>query len=332
MQNQQDKNILLVGLEEGTINSLQNGIDELPGKFTLDQVATGTKGLEKIASGVFPIVLVGGFLQDMTGLHFAREVKAVNKNIEVALVIPINMNCFNHFEFDGDVDHVLKDPISIAYVQQIVKDSFRRGARLMKANVDLEPVTPQDDKVESELNMTPSEDFQQIELGTSLGLNNLSVEPELTSSAAPNELIHEKLLALRHSTSSRCLMLLSSSGHVIDSVGDSNRLNITNISALIAANYMATSELAKMVGNNSFFRSTYHAGTNYDIFSHGLTDDYLIVSIFDSNSKIGLVRFGIKQVSDSLIDLLEAQDRTFDFSDSNIQSSIEQELDKLFSG
>ncbi len=332
MQNQQDKNILLVGLEEETVNSLQNGIDELPGKFKLDRVASGTKGLEKISSGIFPIVLVGGFLQDMTGLHFAREAKSVNKNIEVGLVIPVDMTCFNNFEYDDYVDYLLKDPISIAFVQQIIKDSFRRGVRLMQAHVVNEPSIPEGNDIELSLNVMPSDEVQKIEPGTTFEISNLPSETELMNSAGPNDLIHEKLLGLRHSTSSRCILLLSSSGHVIDSIGDTNRLNITNISALIAANYMATSELAKMVGNNSFFRSTYHAGTNYDIFSHGLTDDYLVVSIFDSNSKIGLVRFGIKQVSDSLIDLLEAQQRTFDFSDSNIQSSIEQELDKLFTG
>ncbi len=334
MHMQQNKYILSVGLEDATLNILQKGIDELNGNFKLEQIDSGTEALEKISSGVYPVILAGGFLRDMTGLHLAREIKTQAPNTEVLLIMPSDVNCFNDFEFDSDVDHLLKEPISIAHIQKIVKESFRRGARLMQPPQPEEPLVSQEPEYAAAepIHNVVEEPKMVIDLESTLSIDSVAHFEEHVQTPDHDDQIHEKLLTLRHSTSSRCVMLLSSSGHVIDCVGDTNRLNVTNVSALIAANYMATSELAKFVGNDSLFKSTYHAGSNYDIFSYGLNEDFLIVSIFDSNSKIGLVRFGIKEVAEPLIDLLNAQQRTFDFSDKNIQSSIDQELDKLFAG
>lgn len=142
--------------------------------------------------------------------------------------------------------------------------------------------------------------------------------------------ISRELQELKTNTSCHCVLLLSSSGHVIDEAGEASLAQINNISALIAANFMATLELAKLIGNRSPFKSSYHAGEDCDIYTKGINDDFLIVTIFTSKIKVGLVRFLVNQTIDVLAPLVNDSLFAVDFSDSYLNGSVQVELDQLF--
>lgn len=112
---------------------------------------------------------------------------------------------------------------------------------------------------------------------------------------------------LRTDTQARCVLLLSSSGYPVEVAGDTEHLEISNVSALVAANFMAAAELARMLGSGSVFKSSYHEGTDYNIYAHDLDDDLMLAVITDSDRKAGTVWFYTKQAASEIGPLLEQE-------------------------
>ncbi|MCA9934256.1 MAG: response regulator [Ardenticatenaceae bacterium] len=110
---------------------------------------------------------------------------------------------------------------------------------------------------------------------------------------------------LKVHANARAVLLLSASGYTLGSAGQIHEPDIAGIGALVAANFMAATELAKLLGNNSIFKSSYHEGPNYNIYAHGINEDYLLAVIFGSESKTGMVRYYATKAVDELKPLLE---------------------------
>ena len=167
-----------------------------------------------------------------------------------------------------------------------------------------------------------------LERTSSNSQESILAEPYSSDSHSP---LYQPLETLRIHTNARCILLLSSSGHMVELAGDGNDLEISSVSALVAANFMAASELAKLVGNDSVFKSSYHEGLNYDIYAHDIDGEFLIAVIFGPESKAGLVRFYVNKTVKELPALLTDDLFSVDFSDSDISETIQDELDELFS-
>ncbi|MEM7800940.1 MAG: hypothetical protein AAF633_17235 [Chloroflexota bacterium] len=134
---------------------------------------------------------------------------------------------------------------------------------------------------------------------------------------------------MKYHTNSHSVLLMTTSGHIIDSAGAFDHFKIGNMSALIAANFMATTELARLIGNQSAFKTCHNNGPDFDIFSFSLTGDFLLTVIFGKTSKVGLVRYYVNQYSKQLINLLVDSEIVFDLSDSHLVS-VEDEINQLF--
>jgi hypothetical protein len=82
-------------------------------------------------------------------------------------------------------------------------------------------------------------------------------------------------------------------------------LDISSVSALVAANFIAAAELARLLGNNtSIFKSSYHEGPDYNIYSHDINGHLLLAVIFGTESKPGAVWFYTKQAVTDLLPLV----------------------------
>lgn len=340
-QKSQANKILIANTDSSMSKHIYEGIKELGSQYAIDIVEFGTEAIEKAAEQRYPLLITGSFLPDMTGFNLARSIKFDNPETEILLITPNNPQNFGDLANMSEIDHLIQKPISIAQIQYLVKKVFKRAHKTTPSVVHSNYV----EAVEA----VAFEPFDSCELDSfeleALELDSFEpaefIEPKAQVPAFKQSLfetgttgsateIYETLQQLKQNTNGRCAMLLSSSGHVVECVGDSDRLDVANISALVAANFMATLELAKLVGNSSLFKSSYHAGLEYDIFSYGLNNDYLLVVIFDTNTKVGLVRFCVKEISEALISLLQSNTFSIDFSDSQIELSVQQELDKLF--
>jgi predicted regulator of Ras-like GTPase activity (Roadblock/LC7/MglB family) len=92
---------------------------------------------------------------------------------------------------------------------------------------------------------------------------------------------------LSRSESDECF-LSDSGGYLVAQEGDS-RADASLLSALAAGVFLASRELARMLGENEF-NTVFHQGENKNIFIRAVTTELLLVVIFSSNGNLGLVK------------------------------------------
>ena len=120
--------------------------------------------------------------------------------------------------------------------------------------------------------------------------------------------ISKQLKALKAKTGVRSVLLVSSEGYAVDVAGEIDELDINSASALIAASFTASSELARLLAhNNSTFKSTYYEGDDVNIYSYDINGKMLLVVVFDTQVKPGLVSYYTKQTISKLAPLLAQQ-------------------------
>lgn len=144
-----------------------------------------------------------------------------------------------------------------------------------------------------------------------------------------DQAIEEHLKLLRTHTGARCVLLISSGGYSVNVVGQTASLDIVSVGALVAANFMAAAELAKLLGGRSVFKSSYHEGDDYNIYAYKVTDELLLVVIFGGESKPGMVWFYTKQTAATLIPLVIEQTSGLVLP-ANLNAVMEAEFDQLF--
>ncbi len=149
-----------------------------------------------------------------------------------------------------------------------------------------------------------------------------------------NETAQKQLNSLQVHTHARCVLLISSSGFPVCVMGEAKDLDTASISALVAANFLASIELANLLGSHtSMFKSSYHEGNDYNIYSYDVNGELLLAVIFGAESKPGIVWFYTKQTALELEPLLinrAPPEPVFDGVD--VEDVFGDELDKLFSG
>ena len=114
---------------------------------------------------------------------------------------------------------------------------------------------------------------------------------------------YKELQRLQADTGARCVILLSSSGYPIRTSGQTGGLDISSLSALVAANFLAAAELARLLGRGTVFKSSYHEGhdaANDNIYAYAIDQDYLLAVVFGAESKPGAVWFYTKQTASTL--------------------------------
>ena len=145
-----------------------------------------------------------------------------------------------------------------------------------------------------------------------------------------DEPINECLKSLHSRSGTRCVLLVSANGYPIDVVGHTNNLNIPGISALVAANFLAAAELAKLLGNSSVFKSSHHEGEDYNVYAYDINGEILLAVIFGTENKPGAVWFYTKQTAAKLAKLVPEQPTEFKITESELSEAVDVEFDKLF--
>lgn len=112
--------------------------------------------------------------------------------------------------------------------------------------------------------------------------------------------IRQALNDLQGSTGARCVLLVSPSGFPMEIVGGLSAQNTHSVAALVSANFIAASELAKLVGNDSVFKSSYHEGAEYNIYSYDVNGSALLAVVFGAEAKPGAIWFYTKQTAADL--------------------------------
>ncbi len=137
--------------------------------------------------------------------------------------------------------------------------------------------------------------------------NTQGEDPFRSGELSLEKSMDEHISKLLADTNATCVFLLSSGGYLIETAGKTNGLNAPGVGALVAANFAASAALAKLLGSNSIFKSSYHEGPDYNIYAHDINGELLLVVIFNSTIKPGFVWHYAKQAATTLAPLVEKQ-------------------------
>ncbi len=100
------------------------------------------------------------------------------------------------------------------------------------------------------------------------------------------------------------VLLVDSAGNIIASCGEHMQgIDIISLAALTAANFAATSQIARIIGEEDF-TLLFHKGKKDSIHFAKIGQDYILISIFNDNVSLGVVRLKVTEVSRHLSELL----------------------------
>jgi predicted regulator of Ras-like GTPase activity (Roadblock/LC7/MglB family) len=99
------------------------------------------------------------------------------------------------------------------------------------------------------------------------------------------EIIEDELL----DSGAELVVVADLSGNLILQCGSLEMEDIFSLAALSAANFAATAQIAKLIGEEDF-TLMFHKGGKRNIHFSRLGNDYLIITLFNDNVSLGLIR------------------------------------------
>jgi predicted regulator of Ras-like GTPase activity (Roadblock/LC7/MglB family) len=99
------------------------------------------------------------------------------------------------------------------------------------------------------------------------------------------EIISDQLL----DSGAEHVLLADLSGNLIMQCGSLEMEDVFSLAAVSAANFAATAEIARLIGEQDF-SLMYHKGGKRNVHFSRLAKDYLIITLFNDNVSLGLIR------------------------------------------
>lgn len=101
------------------------------------------------------------------------------------------------------------------------------------------------------------------------------------------------------------VLLIDRSGQLISQHGNTADLDVLALSALTAANFGATAEIARLLGEEEF-TLLFHKGKNENVYFSAVGEYGIMVILFNERTSLGLVRLRITQIIESLSKILSS--------------------------
>jgi predicted regulator of Ras-like GTPase activity (Roadblock/LC7/MglB family) len=103
----------------------------------------------------------------------------------------------------------------------------------------------------------------------------------------------------------RTVLLIDHAGNVVARCGkDCQRMDTTSLAALTAANFAATSQIAKLIGEEDF-SLLFHKGKKDSVHFARVGNDLILVTIFGDGVSLGLVRLRVAELARSLQEIFD---------------------------
>ena len=100
-----------------------------------------------------------------------------------------------------------------------------------------------------------------------------------------------------------CVLLVDRSGNLIVNRGDPANLDVVALAALSAANFGATSEIAKLIGEDDF-ALLFHKGKNENIHFTKIGKGFILITLFGKDVSLGVIRLKTAKVTEQLLPIL----------------------------
>jgi len=145
--------------------------------------------------------------------------------------------------------------------------------------------------------------------------------------------ITKVLSELAAKTKASTILLADISGQLITQRGNTDEINTAILSALAASDFAATSEMAKLVGEDAKFKLLFHEGEKRNVYLSNVGDNFFLVVVFDVSVTLGLVRIYTKKAIENLLNVFESSEAGDDASailDQDFSSMLGDMLDESF--
>lgn len=146
--------------------------------------------------------------------------------------------------------------------------------------------------------------------------------------------ITKTLADLATKTKASAILFADMSGQLISQRGNTENMNTTVLSALAASDFAATSEMAKLVGEEAKFKLLFHEGEKRNVYLSNVGDNFFLVVVFDVSVTLGLIRIYTKKAIEDLNNVLadESEEVGSDerLIDSDFSSLLGDALDDTF--
>src|SRR4030043_2291854 len=100
-------------------------------------------------------------------------------------------------------------------------------------------------------------------------------------------------------------LLIDRSGQLIAHHGNTPGIDILSLSALTAANFGATAEIARILGEEEF-TLLFHTGSSENVYFSAIGEHVIMVTLFDDTTSLGLIRLQINKIIDELSVILSS--------------------------
>jgi predicted regulator of Ras-like GTPase activity (Roadblock/LC7/MglB family) len=111
--------------------------------------------------------------------------------------------------------------------------------------------------------------------------------------------IDEILANLLGRTAAHTVLLIDKAGQLISFQGAMDQEKVASLAALTAANYGATTAIARLFGEEEF-TLLFHKGKVENIHFSNVGDEYLMITIFNNNTHLGLVRLEVRKALEQI--------------------------------
>ncbi len=95
------------------------------------------------------------------------------------------------------------------------------------------------------------------------------------------------------------VIIVDFSGNLIMQQGSLQMKDIFSLAALSAANFAATAEIAKLIGEEDF-SLLFHKGDKRNIHFSKLGNEYIIITLFNENVSLGLIRLKLNRAVEQM--------------------------------
>ena len=136
---------------------------------------------------------------------------------------------------------------------------------------------------------------------------------------------------LAREANAKAVLCIDKNGQPFAQSGDTERLDITSLSALMAGNVAATGGIAKLLSEKEF-SGQFHEGEKTNVHISIVAQRVILVVLFDERSSLGLVRLRVRKAAEELGRVLEAMIRkSTSFQSSSVFAEItDEDIDNMF--
>lgn len=173
-------------------------------------------------------------------------------------------------------------------------------------------------------------EIRQIAREALEAVNRQRAQPR--ASLWPAELLTKHLIQLYRDAGARCVLLITTGGHIIDMAGDIAGLDLDSLAVLLASNFLAAQEISRLLGRQSTFRVSYHESDEHNVYAYSVGEGYLLVVVFGQETKTGVIWFYGRRTADALKEILATavqEEGIDDVLAAVLEQSVMQDLDWL---